>query len=64
MGAGRWVLNAQSTFGQDSVFPVMSYKVLIVGNEEVKGVEAFYFCIFLFSYLIRLLVLSCGSQDL
>ena len=41
MGAGRWVLNAQSRFGQDSALPVMSCKVLIVGNEEVKGVEAF-----------------------
>ena len=32
----------------------MSCKVLIVGNEEVKGVEAFYFCIFLFSSFIWL----------
>ena len=54
MGAGRWVLNAQSRFGQDSALPVMSCKVLIVGNEEVKGVEAFYFCIFLFSSFIWL----------
>lgn len=36
MGAGGWVLNGKSRFGQDSALPVVSYKVVIFVLLEMK----------------------------